>query len=85
MTINPRIENFVCKFGVIIDRNGLSKTDSLSGFRQCGGDFVPTDGGINQKQWASAGILIDNGENAEGATVGQSIAHKVHRPTLLGH
>ena len=84
MAISSLIEYFACKLGAIIDGNDLGKTDSFRGFRQCGGDFAPTDGGIGQKQWASSSILIDNGENTKRSPVGQSITHKVHRPALLG-
>ena len=62
MAISPFIQYFAGKLGTIIDGNGLGKTDSCS-------DFAPTDGRIGQKQWASSGVLIDNGEYAEGAAV----------------
>ena len=48
--VSPLIQYFAGKLGVIIDGNGLSKTDSFSGFRQCNGNFTSTDGGIGQKQ-----------------------------------
>ena len=84
MAISPLIEYSAGKLGTIIDGNGFRKSDSFSGFLKCRGDFAPTDGRIGQKQWASSDVLIDNGENAEGAAIGQPIAHKVHRPALLG-
>ncbi len=76
MAISSLIQYFADKLGPIIDGNGLGKTDS------CGG-FVPTDGRIDQKQWASSSVLIDNDENVDGAVIGQPIANKVHRPALL--
>ncbi len=50
MAISQFIHYFAGKLGTIIDGNGLGKTNSCS-------DFMPTDGRIGQKQWASASIL----------------------------
>ena len=71
MAISPLIHYFAGKLRPIIDGNGLGKTDSFSSFRKCCSDFMTTDGRIGQKQWASSGILIDNGENTERAAVDQ--------------
>ncbi len=76
MAISPFIQYFAGKLGTIIDGNGLGKTDSLRSYRQCGNDFAPTDERISHKQWASSGILIDDGENTQGVAVSQPIAHK---------
>lgn len=70
------------QFGAVVGHQGLRHAALSAKLLQIAGQPDARDRGIDDLADTLAGVVIDNVEDPEPQTVGQLIAHEIHRPAL---
>lgn len=82
--LRPVVQDFAGELGPVVERDGLGQAVGLGQAIQDGDDASPADGQIRPERGTLPGEVIDEGQGAEAATVGELVMDEVHAPAFLG-